>query len=119
MKHQNIVEIAAKAAHEVNRVYCIALGDESHPKWEKAPVWQKDSAIHGVMAILENPNQSESSSHDNWLREKEGAGWKWGPIKDSDKKEHPCMVPYEELPIEQCMKDIIFMAVVKGVLGIE
>jgi hypothetical protein len=28
-------------------------------------------------------------------------------------------VPYEDLPVDQRMKDTIFMAVVKGVLGIE
>jgi hypothetical protein len=119
MKYQEAVEKAAKAAHEVNRVYCIALGDESQSKWEDAPTWQTDSAVNGVIAILENPCWSESSSHDNWLQEKEKSGWKWGPVKDPDKKEHPCMVPYEDLPVDQRMKDTIFLAVVKGILGLE
>jgi hypothetical protein len=113
------VEMAAKAAHEVNREYCISLGDVSQPKWEDAPGWQKDSAIHGVEAIVQNPNQPPSASHDNWLAEKQAAGWKCGPVKDPDKKEHPCIVPYNDLPVDQRMKDTIFLAVVKGVLGIE
>lgn len=110
---------AAIAAHEVNRIYCKYLGDDSQPRFEDAPDWQIDSAIQGVEAIIEFPNQPASSSHDNWMREKLEAGWKYGPIKDADKREHPCMVPYEDLPIDQRMKDTIFMAVVKGVLGIE
>jgi len=118
MKTRKMVEKAAKAAHEVNRAYCIALGDKSQPKWEDAPTWQIDSAIQGVIAILENPYGSEWSIHANWLREKEKSGWKWGPIKDPDKKEHPCMVPYEDLPVDQWMKGTIFLAVVKGVLGL-
>jgi hypothetical protein len=110
---------AAKAAHEVNRIYCLALGDESQPLWGDAPSWQWDSAIHGVEAIIKNPNHPPSASHDNWMAEKIAAGWKYGPTKNPEKKEHPCMVPYEDLPVDQRMKDTIFMAVVKGVLGIE
>ena len=25
-------------------------------------------------------------------------GWTYGPVRDDDKKETPCLVPYEELP---------------------
>ena len=25
-------------------------------------------------------------------------GWKYGPVRDDDKKETPCLVPYEDLP---------------------
>ena len=110
---------AAKAAHEVNRVYCLSLGDTSQPTWENAPTWMTLSVCHGVEAIVQNPNQTPSASHDNWLAEKQAAGWKCGPVKDPDKKEHPCIVPYDDLPVDQRMKDTIFLAVVKGVLGIE
>jgi hypothetical protein len=110
---------AAMAAHEINRVYCIYLGDRSQPIFEKAPEWQIDSVIHGVEAIMKYPNRSPSASHEGWMKEKKEAGWKYGPVKDPEKKEHPCMVPYEELPIAQRMKDTIFTAVVKGVLGLE
>ena len=118
MRIEKII-LAARTAHEVNRLYCCALEDFSQPQWERAPKWQTDSAIHGVKAIIENPNHPPSASHDAWLSEKQAAGWKYGPVKDPDKKEHPCMVPYEDLPIDQRMKDTIFLAVVKGVLGIE
>ena len=33
------------------------------------------------------------------------------PVKDSEKKEHPCFVRYEELPPAQRYKDTIFGAV--------
>jgi len=118
MNYKKMVE-AAKAAHEVNRIYCLALGDDSQPLWGDAPTWQKDSAIHGVEAIVKNPNNPPSTSHDNWMAEKTKSGWKYGPTKNPAKKEHPCMVPYDDLPVDQRMKDTIFMAVVKGVLGIE
>lgn len=111
------IELAAKAAHEANRAYCESLGDFSQVPWEHAPDWQRDSAINGVRHIADNPNASPAASHENWLREKERDGWKYGPVKDPEKKEHPCFVPYHELPEAQKMKDAIFVAVVRGVLA--
>ena len=111
------IELAAKAAHEANRAYCESLGDFSQVPWEHAPDWQRDSATNGVKFILDNPSASPASNHENWLREKERDGWKYGPVKDTEKKEHPCFVPYHELPEAQKMKDAIFVAVVRGVLA--
>lgn len=106
-----VIEIA-RVAHEVNKAYCEALGDTSQPSWEDAPQWQRDSAANGVKFHLLNPDAGPSHSHDEWLKEKEAAGWKYGPVKDADKKEHPCFVPYDQLPTEQKAKDFIFRAVV-------
>ena len=33
----NIIEACARAAHEANRAYCLALGDTSQPSWDDAP----------------------------------------------------------------------------------
>ena len=45
-------ETIARIAHEVNRVYCLTIGDKSQPRWEDAPQWQKESAINGVEYLL-------------------------------------------------------------------
>ncbi|WP_144558518.1 RyR domain-containing protein [Shouchella miscanthi] len=105
------IEQIAKTAHEVNRAYCQATGDQSQPKWEEAPQWQKDSAINGVCFHLENDVTPEQS-HENWMKDKQENGWKYGAIKDPEKKEHPCFVAYSELPKEQRVKDYLFKAVV-------
>ena len=44
-----VIEWAAQAAHEVNAVYCRAIGDASQPSWEDAPEWQKSSARQGIL----------------------------------------------------------------------
>ncbi|NKI73553.1 hypothetical protein Dpoa2040_000755 [Dickeya sp. CFBP 2040] len=105
------MERAARAAHEINRAYCAALGDDSQPAWEDAPQWQKDSAIEGVVFHL-NGDHPPEASHNKWLAFKKQEGWKYGPVKDAEKKEHPCIVPYEQLPKEQQVKDYLFRAVV-------
>lgn len=106
------IEHIARVCHEVNRAYCQALGDNSQPRWEEAPNWQRESAIKGVRFHLENPNAGPDHSHNAWLEEKRATGWKYGPVKDPEKKEHPCFVPYEQLPVEQKAKDYLFRATV-------
>lgn len=113
----DVVTAIARACHEVNRGYCQFLGDDPQPAWEDAPQWQKDSAMNGVRMHIAHPEAGPQASHASWYVEKEAAGWKYGPVKDPEKKEHPCMVPFEELPREQQAKDWIFRAVVYALGG--
>lgn len=113
-----VIENAARAAHEANRILCLALGDKSQPKWEDAPEWQKSSAVSGVKMIVTNPETTPEQSHEGWLKVKKEDGWKYGPVKNPETKEHPCFVPYNELPPEQRLKDEMFGMVVRAVLGI-
>jgi hypothetical protein len=107
----------ALVCHEANRAYCRTVGDTSQLPWNEAPDWQKESAVKGVKFALENPNAAPSDSHESWLAEKRATGWKYGPVKDAEKKEHPCFVPYEELPVDQRRKDRLFLAVVRALSG--
>lgn len=106
------IEQIAAVCHEANRALCAELGDFSQPTWKDAPDWQVESAIVGVVFNLSNPGAPASASHDSWLEEKRKGGWVYGPVKDAEKKEHPCFVPYEELPKEQQAKDHLFKAIV-------
>jgi RyR domain len=113
------VEQIAKIAmvcHETNRAYCQAQGDNSQPLWVDAPAWQRASAIKSVEFGLEGHTPEES--HESWLREKKRTGWMYGEMKDPDAQPptHPCILPYDELPPEQRVKDHLFMAIV-SVLG--
>ena len=109
-------EKIAKVCHEVNRAYCQALGDNSQPSWEDAPDWMKTSAMNGVSLHTGNPNAGPEASHESWMAEKEATGWTYGPVKNAEDKKHPCMVPFNQLPIEQQAKDFIFRAVVHALM---
>lgn len=111
------ISTMARICHEVNRAYCESLGDFSQLPWEKAPVWQSQSCFNGVLHHLANPNTSPEESHEVWLKEKLAAGWKYGPLKDATKREHPCCVPYAELKESDKAKDFIFRACVRELMA--
>jgi hypothetical protein len=106
------VEQIAEVVHEANRAYCRVTGDPSQPSWAEAPVWQIQSAIAGVEHHLKNPDTSPSESHTLWMLHKIKDGWTYGPEKNAELKQHPCMVPYESLPANQRMKDYLFSNII-------
>lgn len=107
----------AQVCHEANRVYCESIGDNSQLPWAEAPDWQKESAINGV-EHAEDPGAGPGDSHRCWLQEKKLSGWTWGPVKNPALKQHPCMVPFDELPPEQQMKDVLFLAVARSLMEV-
>ena len=111
------IEVAARAAHEVNRSYCEAGGDTSQKSWAEAPNWQCQSALEGVRAVIEG--KTPEQLHESWMAEKIANGWRYGEVKDAEAKTHPCIVQYAELPEFQRRKDEIFRATVCAVLGID
>ena len=108
------IEDIARICHQANKALCELHGDLSQKNWEEAEEWQRESAINGVRFALANPEARASAQHDSWCREKVEAGWMYGPVKDADKKQHPCLVPFHELPPEQQAKDYLFKSIVRG-----
>lgn len=111
-------EVAAKVAHEANRAYCEAIGDTSHVSWSGAPNWHRESYLVAVKDFALNPKTTAEQSHKGWLAHKTANGWMYGPEKCTVAKTHPCMLPYDKLPVEEKRKDAIFGAVVRAVLGL-
>lgn len=107
------IEQCARICHEVNKTYCESIGDNSQKSWNSTLVWQRNSAMNGVEFHLKNPDSTPEDSHVNWMKEKKETGWILGSVKDTIKKEHPCMIPYKDLPKEQQVKDSLFIAIVK------
>ena len=48
--------------------------------------------------ILELTEKLAQNAHEIWARGRITEGWRYGPKRDDVKKEHPDLVPYEELP---------------------
>lgn len=102
----------AKICHEANKILCITQGDMTQSSWDESPEWQKNSILDGVLFHLSFPDVKPSSSHYRWLELKIIEGWKYGKVKNIDKKEHPCLVPFDELSKEHQAKDHLFKGIV-------
>jgi hypothetical protein len=117
--HTKWLKRIAFVAHETNRKFCQSIGDYSQLQWCFAPTWQKHAAMHGVQSQLESLSKtgeclSPSDSHADWMRNKLADGWKYGPVKDVEIKEHPCLMPYNQLPFEERIKDHLFTGIVEA-----
>jgi class 3 adenylate cyclase len=45
------------------------------------------------------------NTHDVWARERMSQGWVFGPKRDDEKRQHPCLIPYRDLPEEEKQYD--------------
>lgn len=106
------IEAIASTCHAVNRAYSRSIGDSSHEPWDSAPDWQRESAVKGVVAALNGVTDEELHRH--WCDAKHQDGWVYGDVKDPIEKTHPCLVPYDELPEAQKVKDTLFRTVVEA-----
>lgn len=104
------IEQIAQVCHAANAAWCLVNGDDSQVNWGEAPEWQKESAVNGVFKALEGATPEQM--HQNWCDVKTRDGWVYGETKDPEAKTHPCLVPYDQLPPEQRVKDHLFSAVV-------
>jgi hypothetical protein len=102
----------AMVCHEANRAWCQSEGDFTQKAWSQAEQWQRESAIAGVEFRLNNPDAGHYAQHNAWMADKIKDGWVYGLVKDAEKKTHPCIVPFEELPVFQQKKDALFCAIV-------
>lgn len=101
------IEQIAKVCHAANAAYAELLGETSL-SWEES----RESAMEGVENVFSG--WAGENLHKKWCEFKEETGWKYGPVKDAEKKTHPCLMPYEELPEEQRLKDSLFSAIVEA-----
>ena len=47
--------------------------------------------------IMELCELLSKNTHEVWSEGRMKDGWKYGDVRDDEKKQHPCLVPYEEL----------------------
>jgi hypothetical protein len=56
------------------------------------------SNIHLNEKLINLVDFLAKNTHENWSNERIKKGWRYGQKRNDIKKEHPCLVPYEELP---------------------
>jgi len=61
------------------------------------PVPADTSMIELPEDILALSEEMAKNTHEVWAHNRMQQGWTYGPERNDEKKEHPCLVPYEEL----------------------
>jgi hypothetical protein len=56
------------------------------------------SKIEPSADLLELTELLAHNIHDIWARQRLAEGWKYGERRNDERKEHPCLIPYEDLP---------------------
>ena len=104
------VEDVARVIHDAIRATQIGFGEAPLPGWDDASDDDRKASICGVEDAL--AGGTPRSSHENWMAGKVAAGWTYGPVKDASAKAHPCLIPYDRLPVAQRVKDELIVAIV-------
>lgn len=106
------IQIAA-VCHEANRALTAHVGDVPvQLAWDECSDDMRASCVRGVEFALAHPHATPAAQHEAWAAERLLQGWVYGPVKDAERKTHPALVPYAELPEGTRKKDALFRAVV-------
>lgn len=65
-------------------------------KYEPNPIDTSDIALNPDLMDL--AELLAKNAHEVWAQERITQGWRYGPARRDDTKEHPCLIPYEDLP---------------------
>ena len=61
--------------------------------------------VHIQEDILALSELLAKNSHEVWAKERISQGWSYGPVRDDARKQHPCLISYEELPESEKVYD--------------
>jgi hypothetical protein len=115
------IEKIAEACHEALRHLDETSGKSNKKAWADTEEWRRETTVNGVIDLIADPATMPKQVHDNWMRRKIKEGWVYGETFDEAAKVNPCLVEYEELPMVEKLKDMLFRITVVAhcsVLGI-
>jgi hypothetical protein len=85
------------------------------PKWSKLSFEDKQLSYRAIINILNNyPKFTPEDAHEVWMKAKINQGWKYGEQYNETAKLHPSIVPYDELPDSEKLKDEIWASLIKS-----
>lgn len=112
MNEPTLIERCAEFVYEAARIQAVAAEAPIVPEpWD-----MRDASFRAqFLEVIERqmgPMRSESPEelHGSWVQAYIDMGWKYGPVRDTEAKTHPDMVPFARLEIEEQIKDAVFIA---------
>lgn len=98
--------------HALRREIALIYGGNVPPAWEDEACTDamKASSERGALAMLVNPDMTARDEHQRWYNERWEQGWRYGPVRDNERKLHPSMRDFDELPLGERLKDLARIA---------
>lgn len=93
----------ARIVHAANSALRAAIWEPVVPLEEYVSNGRFAGVVQGVLDQLVDPVDDGEASHERWLKSMDAQG-----VTD-----HPCQVPYDQLPPAQQAKDELFRAIVE------
>ncbi len=103
-----------RVVHEALSAWNVAHGQEAYAGWDTLDDEGKASTLESVSYVIAHPDIDAGTQHRQWMEQKEAAGWSYAPVRDNDKKHHPMMVAFEDLPEQEQRKDALLNAIVRA-----
>lgn len=76
--------------------YLITITTETMKSYKPQPIDLSDVELTEDLTELQEA--IAENAHDIWALDRQAQGWTYGPQRDDNKKQTPCMVPYSQLP---------------------
>lgn len=105
------VEQVARTCHQALKTYSESIAEYHLSNWGDASERYRELMCIAVEIHLAGDFDAEVT-HSSWVEEQLNQGWSYGPVRDVKKKQHPCIVPFNQLPREQQLKGQIFRNIV-------
>jgi hypothetical protein len=99
MNHQSL----ARICYDAIRAYGITIG-ERYAQWEHARAWDRESFADAVAYLLKVPDADLADLHGYWMAARMQRGWQYGPERDVERRLHPALLPWADVPERERLK---------------
>jgi len=100
-------EYIAQNAYEKTQLCRKNRGDFQDLPWAYLEEWKRNDIINTVwFYLMYYPSQGAEECHNSWVADKFLDGWVYGYALLQDKRQHPNLVPFGQLPVEEQIKNL-------------
>jgi len=108
-----------RIVHEGQRAFCCATGDPYHVEWDNVSGTRYNNTMLDVLWMSNNPYLTAKELHVLWMDYRTSLGWSYGEKRSDALKQHPCLLPWNDLDsIERC-KISLLRSTLFALLGFE
>ncbi len=107
------IEQISRLTHEADRAIRSSMGQEILG-WDRLEATLKLGWRSKVAAFKGPDGITPMMRHESWVSDMTAAGWTLDAVTDGDKKTHPAICPYGDLPDQVHLLDGVFIALINA-----